>query len=348
MTSRLRPHVCSECGRSFVSASLLETHKRIHSGERPFVCVLCDKAFSDPSTHRQHVESHLGGKSFQCHFCGRTYGRKSTCDAHIRKKHPNSDVSQHPPTPAEPPAFAQQLQSAPFVWDAHDNHDDHNAPAGTALLGPPQPGHLVIAGLAAPPDNARIGPLALDPSTNSATAETLFPELDHGAAMPHEWDRSLGLVFSEQPDSTTRLAAAAAVGALSNQQLHSLTSQEHRPDTPEQQQQQQPEFRSQPSQLTEPDMPSGALPATARNRKYACPDCDAVFSRSSALSDHRRRHTGERPFACDECQQTFVTNTNLNRHKRATHRDERPHSCMLCGRRFRRPHHLERHKLRHH
>ncbi|XP_069797171.1 zinc finger protein 771-like [Narcine bancroftii] len=68
-------------------------------------------------------------------------------------------------------------------------------------------------------------------------------------------------------------------------------------------------------------------------RPYPCPACGKGFTRLDHLLEHRRVHTGERPYACPLCGKAFARSSSLLAH-RAVHSTERPHACPLCGERF--------------
>ncbi|NXF93755.1 ZNF71 factor, partial [Eubucco bourcierii] len=53
-----KPYSCGDCGKSFVTSSKLNYHRRIHTGERPYSCGDCGKSFATTSHLKRHCTIH--------------------------------------------------------------------------------------------------------------------------------------------------------------------------------------------------------------------------------------------------------------------------------------------------
>ncbi|GFR71861.1 zinc finger protein [Elysia marginata] len=79
---------------------------------------------------------------------------------------------------------------------------------------------------------------------------------------------------------------------------------------------------------------------------HSCSYCGLVLSSANALIEHKRIHTGDRPFECHICGKRFTQKAHLNIHKR-THTGEKPYACNICNKRFAQSSHLVSHKRIH-
>ena len=64
------------------------------------------------------------------------------------------------------------------------------------------------------------------------------------------------------------------------------------------------------------------------------------------LKEHRRRHTGERPYKCKYCEATFINNSSLKTHT-TKHTGILPYKCQACGKLFAKSYGLKMHSLSH-
>jgi uncharacterized Zn-finger protein len=71
--SGVKPFLCTQCGKSFVSRMCLRRHGRIHTGERPYICSQCNLSFAQSGNLEKHKNIHQKENPFICSLCGNAF-----------------------------------------------------------------------------------------------------------------------------------------------------------------------------------------------------------------------------------------------------------------------------------
>ena len=73
---------CSTCGKSFELRSHLVVHERIHTNDRPYSCTTCQKRFKQRCNLSRHERIHTGEKPYTCTVCDKSFTQASTLATH--------------------------------------------------------------------------------------------------------------------------------------------------------------------------------------------------------------------------------------------------------------------------
>lgn len=292
-------HRCRYCGKIFGSDSALQIHLRSHTGERPFKCNMCPSSFTTKGNLKVHYQRHTQQES----------------QFDMMMMHANRST-QFP--------FLTKSES-PYNVQSHDGqlHSLDNAKTNPIKMISTSPADKMHSKLETSATDLT-KPKNIDSERN---IQKQMPLISESPARPSSSEKislkNFELLRDQRPNSNTSADSMLLYNLRKTSTSHKKAWENfiEITKTPETSKLQNMVDKLDPN-LRDPNK---------------CPLCHRILSCRSALRQHYRTHTGERPFRCRLCGRSFTTKGNLKTHI-GIHKLQplmsSMHKCPICHKKY--------------
>jgi len=341
--SDVAKHICSLCGRKYMTKKSLREHTKKHFLER-VKCDICDRTYKNENMLKIHIERHKGPRKYTCQHCNKEFIFLAHLKYHLRIEHkrklpesmePRNNGNTKVPTTSHICHQCGKSFKTTQVLKAHERFVHHLVPKKQICevcgkmfhLASKLKRHMVQHTGEKPFECEKCGMRFGHKQTlrnHQICHSDLRPfkckfcgkafkrernmrgheEKNHGLVVSH----SDQIVRQEQGEAGAIYTCTVCEKEFSLKQRLDAHMAYHKR-----------QFMSFPCNL-----------------------CGKILTSKHGRDNHIRTHTGERPYACKVCGLALKTQAQLRTHNE-THTDTKPFHCTTCNKRFRRRPHLETH-----